>query len=142
MGLERIVETIIREDPDAVIVLFGDHGTGLTRDAELDDPNDPFGASRILEDRFGVMVAVYPQDFCTNRIFEGSTTSHLVENVVKCLNGDNTPTRQEIAESRTFYWEDEPHDTLRYSGRGTGGRLNRAPPATRVPAGPSGRPSS
>jgi hypothetical protein len=114
-GMQRIVQTILREDPEAVIILFGDHGTGLTRNAELDDPDDPFTPAQVLEDRFGVMIAVYPRDFCTNRIFEGSTTTALIESVVRCLNSDDSPTAQERARSRTFFWEDESRDVAQYT---------------------------
>jgi hypothetical protein len=113
-GMEELVSTIQAEDPGAVIVLFGDHGAASTRHADIDAPQAPLDAAEILEDRYGVMVAVYPRDFCANRIFEGSTTLHLVDNVIHCLNGNDRPSAEELAESRTFYWEDEPRDVARY----------------------------
>jgi hypothetical protein len=114
-GMDEIVSTIRREDPGAVIVLFGDHGTVSSRGADLDAPEEPLSAGYVFEDRYGVMVAVYPEDFCTNRIFEGSTTAHLVESVINCLNGDDRPSAEELAERRTFYWRDEARDVARYT---------------------------
>jgi hypothetical protein len=99
-----VVGSIIRTDPEAVIITFGDHGARLTRGADLDVPDDRFTRRQILEDRFGVMLAVYPRDFCTNRIREGITTTTLVESVVKCLNGDDLATARDVARSRIFYW--------------------------------------
>ncbi|HEX5776644.1 MAG TPA: hypothetical protein VFX95_08195, partial [Caulobacteraceae bacterium] len=103
---ETPIAAILKEDPGAVIVAMGDHGAALTRGARLDEPNDTFTKDEIVEDRYGVMVAVYPKDFCANRIFEGSTTLFLIESVARCLNGDDSPTPQQLARSRTFYWKD------------------------------------
>lgn len=114
-GMEAVVSTIQQEDPDAVIILFGDHGAVSSRGSDLDAPQTPFSSAEIFQDRYGVMLAVYPQDFCTNRIGEGSTTLHLVENVIECLNGDDTPTPVETVEGRTFYWEGEQRDAARYA---------------------------
>lgn len=103
-NFETVIGTILREDPDPVIITFGDHGTRLTRGADLGVPNDRFTQAEILEDRFGILLAVYPRDFCTNRIHEGITTTTLVESVVRCLNGDDSPTARDAARSRIFYW--------------------------------------
>jgi len=99
------VGTIVKRDPGAVIIAIGDHGASLTRGADLETPVDQFTQSEILEDRLGVMVAVYPRDFCANRIFEGSTTTYLMESVAKCLNGDDAPTAQDKTRSRIFFWD-------------------------------------
>jgi hypothetical protein len=117
-GMQSIVSTIQEEDPGAVIVLFGDHGAVSSRGADLDAPRAPLTASEIFQDRFGVMVAVYPRDFCSNRIFEGSTTTHLIDSVIDCLNGDDSPTPAELADRRTFYWQDEPRDAAIYTQLG------------------------
>ena len=105
-SLETTVGTILREDPDAVIVAMGDHGAAMTRGARLDEGNEVFTKAQVIEDRYGVMVAVYPKDFCANRIIEGSTTLFLMENVMRCLNGDDAPTREQLARGKTFFWKD------------------------------------
>jgi hypothetical protein len=114
-GMEQLVSTILAEDPGAVIILFGDHGAASTRHADIDDPPPALTAAQILEDRHGVMLAVYPRDFCTNRIFEGSTTLKLVDSIIRCLNGDDSPSARELARLRTFYWDGEPRDAMRLS---------------------------
>jgi len=98
----RVVSAIRSRDPDAVIVTFGDHGMWLTRGMDAAASNDLFSADDYIEDRYGVLVGVYPADFCRNRIFEGSTTTTLVESIVDCLNGDDSPTPEEAARSRTI----------------------------------------
>jgi hypothetical protein len=70
---------------------------------DLDSPNKNVSKAQLLEDRFGVLLAVYPANFCTHRIFEGSSTLTLSYSVVECLNGDDNPSRQDIKRSRTFY---------------------------------------
>ena len=114
-NFERTIETIVKEDPDAIIVTFGDHGASLTRGADLDVPNGVFSRSEVLEDRFGVLVAVYPRDFCTNRISEGYSTTFLIENVVRCLNDDDAPTAEQIRRNRTFFWNDSQKTLDQYT---------------------------
>ncbi|HYG26836.1 MAG TPA: hypothetical protein VD906_08010 [Caulobacteraceae bacterium] len=104
-NFEGTIGTILREDPNAVILAVGDHGASITRGADLDTPNPVYTNRQLLEDRFGVLLAVYPKDFCQNRIFEGSTTTYLLENVAKCLDGDDAPTAEEIKRSKTFHWK-------------------------------------
>ena len=104
-NFETTVAAILKADPGAVIVALGDHGAAMTRGARLDEPNDKYTKAQIVEDRYGVMVAVYPRDFCTRRIFEGATTTFLLESVVRCLNGDDAPTPQEVSRGKTFFWK-------------------------------------
>jgi hypothetical protein len=106
-NFETIIAHILRTDPSAVIVTFGDHGPGawspLFSHVDLNSPNKDVTRSQILEDRFGVLLAVYPADFCTHRIFEGSSTLNLSYSVIKCLNGDDNPSREDIERSLSFY---------------------------------------
>ena len=101
----QIVSTIKRLDPDAVIVTFGDHGMWLTRGMDSAESNDVFSTEDFIEDRYGVMIAVYPADFCRNRIFEGSTTTLIIRSVIQCLNGDDDPTDAERLLSRTVVYK-------------------------------------
>ena len=106
-NFETIIGHIIATDPSAVIVTFGDHGAGAWSprfsQVDLDAPDKHVNKSQALEDRFGVLLAVYPANFCTRRIFEGSSTLNLAYSVVKCLDGDDNPTPSDIARSKTFY---------------------------------------
>lgn len=98
----EIVSTIKQQDPEAVIVTFGDHGMWLTRGMETPHVGT-FTPAEYLEDRFGVMLGVYPADFCRDRIFEGMSTTFLIRSVVQCLGGDESPSPEEIAESRRIH---------------------------------------
>jgi hypothetical protein len=106
-NFETIIAHIIATDPSAVIVTFGDHGAGAWSSrfshVDLSAPDQHLTRSQALEDRFGVLLAVYPANFCTQRIFEGSSTLNLAYSVVKCLNGDDNPTPTDIERSKTFY---------------------------------------
>lgn len=106
-NFETIIAHILTTDPGAVIVTFGDHGAGALSPrfshVDMDVVDKNVTRAQVLEDRFGVLLAVYPADFCTHRIFEGSSTLNLAYSVVKCLNGDDDPSPRDIERSRTFY---------------------------------------
>jgi hypothetical protein len=103
----QIVDAIKAQDPGAVIVTFGDHGMWLTRGMSSAKPNETFSTEDYIEDRYGVMIGVYPADFCRNRIFEGSSTGTLVKSVIECLNGDDEPTADDLERSRSVVYLDE-----------------------------------
>ncbi|MFA5898901.1 MAG: hypothetical protein WC829_07280 [Hyphomicrobium sp.] len=102
----EIVGTIKEVDPDAVFVTFGDHGMWLTRGMDTAAPNALFSTQDYIEDRYGVMIGVYPAAFCRERIFEGSSTGQLIKNVIDCLNGNDRPTAEEREQSRMVEYDD------------------------------------
>ena len=106
----EIVTTIKKHDPNAVIVTFGDHGAWLTRGMELETAGAPFDAEDYVQDLYGAMLAVYPEDFCRNRISEGSTTSFMVRSVIECLNGSDNPMPEDLERNRTVYYGGEAVD--------------------------------
>ena len=99
-----IVGAIKAHDPDAIVILFGDHGMQLTRGMPAAAASQQFSAEDIIEDRYGAMLAVYPGDFCRKRIFDGSSTSFVVESVIQCLNGDDEPTPADIEKGRSIFF--------------------------------------
>jgi hypothetical protein len=62
---------------------------------------------KVLLDQHGVMFAVYPANFCVNRMREGFSTMALIENLIACLNGDDNPTEEQQRRARTvnFFYE-------------------------------------
>lgn len=110
----QIVTAIKEKDPDAVIVTFGDHGTWLTRGLKVGTSDAGFDADDYVQDRYGVMLAVYPQEFCRNRIFEGSATSFMIKSVIACLNGNDDPTPEDLEQNRSIFYADKfvPPETL------------------------------
>ncbi len=103
----QIVATIKERDPDAIIVTFGDHGMQLSRGMDSAKPNAFFTTEDFVEDRYGVMIGVYPADFCSNRISECSSTRLLIKNVIECLNGNDNPTTEDLEQSRSVVYMDE-----------------------------------
>ena len=115
-NMEKTVGYIVERDPGAVIVVIGDHGTHLFRGDEdkvrkavySGDPVWPMKA--ILEDQHGINFAVYPADFCVNRMSGPFSSRFLVENLIACLNGNDTPTEEERKRARTINFLGELSD--------------------------------
>jgi hypothetical protein len=55
-----------------------------------------------VEDQHGVNFAVYPANFCANRMSEMFSTRRLFENLIACLNGDDSPTEEEVRSARVI----------------------------------------
>ena len=97
-NMRRTAAYIVVKDPDVVVIVMGDHGTHLFRvDWELVREQmyssvPPLPLKTVLEDRHGVMFAVYPASFCNNRMSAPFSTRFLIENLIACLNGDDSPT--------------------------------------------------
>ena len=126
---------IAAKDPNAVIVVFGDHGTlrfrGITADKVFTEkPLVPL--HKVLLDQNGVMLAVYPKDFCVNRIGDGFSTKALTENIIACLNGDDSPTEEERKRARTIRFLDEPRDLQDLQAQGASQDQGLARPIART----------
>ena len=57
-SLDRIVRHV-EADPDAILLVYGDHGMWVSRGVEFDD--DP---EFVIQDRYGVLGGVFPPDAC------------------------------------------------------------------------------
>ena len=98
---------IVSRDTRAVVIVIGDHGPHLFRGPQKairaqvfsDSPLVPL--ENILEDQHGINFAVYPADFCVNRMSESFSTRFLIENLIACLNGNDAPTAEERKRART-----------------------------------------
>jgi hypothetical protein len=101
---------IVSQDPNAVVIVFGDHGTHLFRGVKKEQiltEKPLLPPEKVLLDQHGVMFAVYPANFCVNRMREGFSTMALIENLIACLNGDDNPTEEQQRRARTvnFFYE-------------------------------------
>jgi hypothetical protein len=86
----QLVASIRERDPNAVIVIFGDHGPGLTRGASVGDRFDgkPLTADVIELDRRGILLGIHPRDFCIERIGRMADSAPLLRAVLECLGED------------------------------------------------------
>ena len=112
-NMRKTAVYIAEKDPNAVILVFGDHGThlyrGVTKEKVFTDkPLVPL--RNALLDQIGVTLAVYPAAFCTNRIKDSFSTKALIENIIACLNGNDSPTEEERKRARTVRFFNEWHD--------------------------------
>jgi hypothetical protein len=113
---ENMKETagyIVEKDPSAIVVVMGDHGTHLFRGIEKDEvfsktPPEPI--ERILEGDHGVTFAIYPADFCKNRISPPFSTRFLIENLIACLNGQDSPTEEDVKRAHLIRFFEELQD--------------------------------
>ena len=111
-NMRNTVGYIVAKDPNAVVVAFGDHGPSLYRriDAYMKSDDPPLPEKTVLEDQHGILFAVYPADFCTNRMVSPFVTTHLVENLIACLNEDDSPSAEDRRRARTVKFLGEERD--------------------------------
>jgi len=92
---------IVAKDPDAVVIVMGDHGTHLFRGDEDTVKKQVYSSTplvplqTVLEDQHGITLAVYPASFCVNRLSERVSSRFLIEYIIDCLNGNDSPTDEE-----------------------------------------------
>ena len=85
--LKTIVEHLERNEPDAMLFVYGDHGPALSQGVPFDE-NPEF----VVQDRFGVVGGVYPRDRCAG-YFDAAlqqgymTVLDAVHAILGCLSG-------------------------------------------------------
>ena len=85
--INKIVSSILYSQPEAIIIVFGDHGAWMTRGAELG--KSPYTKEEIDLDQLGITFAAYPSDFCSKHFKKGYRVEKLVPNLMDCLSADN-----------------------------------------------------
>lgn len=81
-----IIEAITREvkmkDPSSILIFFGDHGSYVLRGL-----NPSTTQTKLLQtlDERGVSLAVYPQDFCSDKFRTNYDLTYLVRDTFSCL---------------------------------------------------------
>ncbi|MGI9499417.1 MAG: hypothetical protein ACR2P3_05235, partial [Geminicoccaceae bacterium] len=118
---EDVFDHIIESDPNAVILVYGDHGAWISRgmtSSVADEADSPFSLGDMLLDRHGVAMAIYPNNFCEERIREGTSTLLLMRSIFACLSGETEMTRAEHEVQQQIFFEGKRrdlHDLLRPS---------------------------
>ena len=114
--LEGLLDHIERNDPQAVVLIFGDHGVIASSAGRYSEPNA--GAERMfmLRDRFSVAGGIFPREACREEIDEAEapgwlTHLDLVHAVLRCLSGGEDARRvqrryrpRHYAYDTTFTW--------------------------------------
>lgn len=85
--LNKILSFLAKEDPNAIVYLFGDHGPILTRGGTFESDPDFY-----IQDRYGVYGGIYPPDRCANSFSkpynkEFMTILQGAHMIVRCLSG-------------------------------------------------------
>lgn len=96
-GIERMVAAVRANDPDGIILIFGDHGPWLTRRMDVEDTDNH---EYIIQDRYGVYGGISPKNFCPEifdrkRTRKFNTARLIAREIVACLS-DNPEKHSEI----------------------------------------------
>ena len=90
-----VIDAIAAKDPEAIVVIIGDHGAWRYRKVwTLDaDPNRAFEKAGIdpeiiTYDIFGAMIAVRSRGRCDDRVYPGVTPVNVMRIVIACLAQD------------------------------------------------------
>lgn len=83
---EQLITFISREDPSAILYVFGDHGAFVPRSKEARN-ND---SSRHIQGRYGVYGGIYPPDRCSESLSEPYTENFTTvmqgaHMIIRCL---------------------------------------------------------
>ena len=85
--LTRIIGHLKQNDPNAILLVYGDHGPWLSRGLKFED-NREF----VFQDRYGILGGVYPPDVCANELDKASAKGYMtildaVHAILRCLSG-------------------------------------------------------
>lgn len=90
----KTIDRIRSSDPDAVVIIYGDHGSHRYNELwDSDDPNAAFSAAGVpveivTLDQFGIMIAVASGGLCEDYFYNGITPVNIMRAVFACLSGD------------------------------------------------------
>lgn len=108
--MSKVIEAIKQRDPDAIIVLIGDHGSWRYRDVwgKRGDPNPIMTAAKIEPavvtlDVFGVMIAIYSNGRCDSYVYPTVTPVNVMRVIFACLSGDRS-LMQPLAADISLLW--------------------------------------
>ena len=89
--IRLLTESILENDPDALIFIFGDHGARLTNDTTWQDQKDEKAQAFFIRDNYAVLSAVYPKDACPEWHAPEAfmTPAKVGRMIVRCLSGED-----------------------------------------------------
>ena len=85
--LDLIIRHLEENDPDAILLVYGDHGLFLSQGLQFED--DP---GFVFQDHYGILGGVYPRDTCARWFDEASSQGYMtildaVHALLRCLSG-------------------------------------------------------
>jgi hypothetical protein len=85
--LRLLIGFVSKEDPNAILYVFGDHGPWISRRDEFD--TDP---KRFVHDRFGIYGGIFPRDRCEDFFPSPSSGEFMTilkgtRSIIRCLSG-------------------------------------------------------
>ncbi len=92
-GLE-FAEYVTKNDPEAIVVLFSDHGSHFTMDWQSSTWND-----RNIRERFSTLVAIRAPEACQQHLYDGMSNVNIMRFVFACL----TDTAPDYLEDKSYY---------------------------------------
>ena len=108
--MSKVIAAIRERDPDAIIVLIGDHGSWRYRDiwGKGDDPNQIMEAAGtdpavVTLDVFGIMIAIYSNGRCDSYLYPAVTPVNVMRLIFACLSGDRS-LMQPLAADISLMW--------------------------------------
>ena len=89
--LDLIIRHLKENDPGAILLVFGDHGTILSQGLQFEDDPD-----FVVQDNYGILGGVYPRDACVGWFDEASSQGYMtildaVHALLRCLSGGESP---------------------------------------------------
>ena len=89
--IRLLTESILENDSDALIFIFGDHGARLTNETTWQDQKDEKAQAFFIRDNYAVLSAVYPKDACPEWHAPEAfiTPAKVGRMIVRCLSGED-----------------------------------------------------
>ncbi len=87
--LQNYIDIIRADDKDGIIIIFGDHGAWITRGIDADNiPADSlYGKTDIVQDKYGVLLAVLDPHGCKIADRVVTTLPDMMYHLITCLTG-------------------------------------------------------
>lgn len=82
--IDGFLFSIFKNDPNPIIIIFGDHGSWSFRAHKNEVPHKI--PTRLIDlDTYGVSFAVYPYFFCKEKFSNDYNLNHLFRDIISCL---------------------------------------------------------
>lgn len=104
--MEDLIRSVKESDPNSILIIFGDHGAYMTREEPGDNKqlqSDSEARRNMIQDRHGVVAAIYPKEFCSSEFREPYGVVRLGRTLSKCLSGGKDPLPESYQPDDGFY---------------------------------------